>query len=60
MKQAASVLLRAVLCLLAAGLRSIRGCSTRKPPPCEASTLNAGSCPGRNLTTRAKILPDSF
>ena len=33
MRQAASVLLRAVLWLLDAGLRSIRGCSTRKASP---------------------------
>ena len=59
-KQAGSVLLQAALWLLAAGLRKIRGCSTRRAPPCEAGTPEAGSCPGRNLTTRARIPPDSF
>ena len=29
-------------------------------PPCEAGMPKAGYCPGRNLTTRARIPPDSF
>ena len=59
-KQAGSVLLQAALWLLAAGLRRIRGCSTRKAPPCEAGEPGAGACPGRNLTTRARIPSHSF
>ena len=58
--QAGSVLLQAALWLLAASLRGIRGCSTRKPPPCEAGGPRAGPRPGRNLTTRAGIPSESF
>ena len=59
-RQVSSVLLQAALWLLAAGLRGIRGCSTRKAPPCEAGGPRAGPCPGRNLSTRAGILSESF
>ena len=55
---AASALLQAVLWLLAAGLRSVCGGSTRRAPPCVASKLSAGSCPCRIPTARARTYSD--
>ena len=44
--QAGSVLLQVTLWLLAAGLRGIRGCSTRRAPPSRGGRTEGGSLPG--------------
>ena len=44
--QVGSVLLQATLWLLAAGLRGIRGCSTRRPPPLRGRRTESGPQPG--------------
>ena len=46
MRQAGSVLLQAALWLLAAGLRRIRGCSTRRAPPLRGGHAGRGILPG--------------